>query len=145
MVAQNPSMTCAQLARVLNEHVPGLTGGQGAWSGRVDEIDLFVFADERADRVRVMAPIARADHGDRDLYLVLLSANYDRAMDAHYAVHDGVVWCLFVHTLADLTPKRLETGIQSVLTLAHNTGTTFASGEARFTGMLGVEGVEEVS
>lgn len=140
MVARQSHMSCAQLARTLEDIVPNVEGGDGTWMATVDGLSVFVLADERADRIRVMTPIARADHGDHDLYLVLLSANFDRALEAHYAVHDGVVWCLFVHALGELTGQELRRAVNGVVTLARNTGTTFASGEIRFTGTLGVKG-----
>lgn len=140
MVARQPHKSCAQLARELEEILPALEGGQGAWSATVDGFDIFIVADESADRVRIMTPVARAELGDHDLLLVLLSANFDRALEAHYAVHDGVVWCLFVHALGDLGAEELLRAVNGVITLARNTGTSFASGEIRFTGTLGVKG-----
>ena len=140
MVAEQSAMSCARLGKELLKHLPQVTGERGVWHAKVNDLDVFVMADDDADRVRVMTPVARADPGDHDLLLVLLSANFDRALDAHYAVHAGVVWCLFVHRLSDLTAEQVGTSIEAVLTLARNTGTSFACGAARFTGTLGVEG-----
>ncbi len=140
MVARQPVMSCSSLGRVVREHLPAAEGEAGVWRADVDGIEVYVLADEGADRVRVMSPVVRADRDDHELLLVLLSANFDRALDAHYAVQNGVAWCLFVHTLSGLTSEGLGKAIKAVLTLARNTGTTFASGDVRFTGTLGVEG-----
>lgn len=140
MVARHPHMSCAQLARELHALLPTMQGGDGAWTARVDGVDVYVLADEAAGRVRIMSPVARADRDDHELHLVLLSANFDRALEAHYSVHEGVVWCLFVHALGDLSVTELRRAVRGVVALAQNTGSTFASGEIRFTGTLGVEG-----
>jgi hypothetical protein len=117
-----------------------LHGAGQIWCARVEPFDVYILADERADRVRITIPVARADAHDHELLLVLLSANFDRALDAHYAVYDGLVWCLFTHALASLTPDDIDRALEGVLRLAANTGTTFSCAETRPSGTLGVEG-----
>ena len=102
-------------------------GGAGLWTVKVDEFEILVISDEENDRMRIMSPVAAAPADDSDLFRVLLAANFDRALDAHYAVRDGIVWCLFVHRLSLLDDSEFTAAFDSVLTLARNTGTTFCS------------------
>ena len=76
--------------------------------------------DELDDRMRIMIPVITLDPDDHDLMLTLLSANFDRAMDAKYAVHEDMVWSSFLHRLSRLTEafsreiaKRLDAVVRS--------------------------------
>jgi hypothetical protein len=140
MVVEQKTMSCARLARELSRRLPGIHGAHATWCAHVDPFDLFIDADEAADHVRFMVPVAIADSRDHELLLVLLSANFDRALDAHYAVHDGLVWCLFAHALTSLDANDIGHAIDAVLRLAANTGTTFSCARPRPSDTLGVEG-----
>jgi hypothetical protein len=51
-----------------------------------------------------MAPIGVVEELDPDLLHVLLQANYDRALDARYAMRNRELWSVVVHPLATLAP-----------------------------------------
>ena len=107
--------------------------GPGA-DKRLDPV-LIVMTDDRADRMRIMVPIRPFDTEDVDdlrLALIALHANYDRALDARYAVQDGILWSVFIHPLGSLTKKDLLNGISQVQMLRSNTGTTYNSSELFF-------------
>lgn len=96
---------------------------------------VLVLTDERADRMRIMMPIRKFDPErleDLQLALIALQANYDRALDARYAVQDGVLWSAFIHPLSSLTAKDLASAVRQVQGLRDNTGTTYSSGELLF-------------
>ena len=106
---------------------------------------MVVMTDDRADRMRLMMPIRKFDHQkatDLRLALIALHCNYDRALDARYALKDGVLWSVFIHPLESLTERGLMNGIDQVRALRKNTGTTFSSSKLHFG--LGVpQGQEE--
>ncbi len=113
-------------------------GGEQAAESDAEEQEpavLLVMSDPAANRMRVMAPVLQVDLEDEDdLKLVLLAmhANYDRALDARYALHNGVLWSAFIHPLSSLTEADLKSGLSQVETLHRNTGTTFSSGGLLF-------------
>ena len=77
---------------------------------------LMVVTDERADRMRIMTPIQKFDAenpADRKLSAMLLAANFDRALDAKYAVNNGVLWSCFVHPLGSLTEGGLDGALKA--------------------------------
>ena len=89
---------------------------------------MVVMTDDQADRMRLKMPIREFDHNnptDLRLALIALHCNYDRALDARYALKDGVLWSVFIHPLASLTEEDLKNGIDQVRALRKNTGTTF--------------------
>lgn len=126
-MVSHAGMNNARLEALLRESFANLCGEDGMWSAAVDDLELFVLSDEQEDRVRIMIPVAQAERADRDLMYVLLHANYNLARDAKYAIHDGLVWCTFLHRLSWLTAPELDSALRSVITLARNTGSTFSS------------------
>jgi hypothetical protein len=125
-------MNNARLETLLRERLPGLEGRPGLWQAEIDELIVYVMTDESYDRMRIMIPVGEISPTDADLLWTLLSANFDRALDAKYAVNDGVLWSTFLHRLSWLTASELDAAIHQVTTLARNTGTSFASGDLVF-------------
>jgi len=104
---------------------------------------LMVLTDQRANRMRIMMPIREFDPEeveDLQLALIAMHANYDRALDARYAVHEGVLWSVFIHPLGSLTSGDLANAIAQVQTLRDNTGTTYSSTDLLFGGGLAPPG-----
>ncbi len=128
------AMNNALLGALLDDRLTALEGEPGQWQARIDEWTLYVFADEHHDRVRIMVPVAEIGPRDVELLMVALSANFDRALDAKYAMKDGILWATFLHRLSWVTEEELDDAIDQVLTLAQNTGTTFTSTELVFGG-----------
>ena len=96
---------------------------------------LVVLTDANADRMRLMMPICECDFEkarDLRLALIALHANYDRALDARYALKDGILWSAFIHPLESLTAGDLKNGITQVRELRKNTGTSFSSTQLQF-------------
>ena len=96
---------------------------------------MVILTDANADRMRLMMPIRAFDPQkieDLRLALIVLHANYDRALDARYATQDGILWSVFIHPLQSLTADDLENGLNQVKTLRKNTGTTYTSSELLF-------------
>ena len=128
------AMNNALLGALLGDRLGDLAGEPGQWQARIDDWTVYIFADEQHDRVRIMVPVAEIGPRDVELLMVALSANFDRALDAKYAMKDGILWATFLHRLSWVTDEEVEDAIEQVLTLAQNTGTTFTSTELVFRG-----------
>ena len=95
---------------------------------------MIVITDETHNRMRVMtAVIDESDltHEDRR---VVLAANFDRALDAKYAVSKGHLWSVFMHPLVELSDEQFLDAVNQVKTLADNYGTTYSSSDLVFGG-----------
>lgn len=125
-------MTTQALTKLLDSYLTGLDGDPGFWRGERDGVPLFVFSDDEHDRMRIMAPIGVVEELDADLLHVLLQANYDRALDARYAMRGRELWAVVVHPLATLATDDLPSQFEQIVALVKNTGTTFASTELVF-------------
>jgi len=127
-------MTSAAISKLIPNYLTDLEGGDGSWRGMRDEVQVFVLSDDTHDRMRIMAPIGELEELDPALMQRLLEANYDRALDAKYAMRGKEVWSVSVHPLATLAPDDFAGFIEQVVRLAKNTGTTFASSDLVFGG-----------
>jgi hypothetical protein len=125
-------MTTAAIARLLDSYLTDLEGQPGFWRGLREEVPVYVFSDDSHDRMRVMAPVGELRELEPRVLQVLLQANYDRALDARYALRDREVWSVAVHPLATLAPDDFAGLIEQVVRLVKNTGSTYASTELVF-------------
>ena len=125
-------MTTQAMGKLLESYLKGFEGQPGFWRGERHEVPVFVFSDDEHDRMRIMAPIGVVEELDADLLHVLLQANYDRALDARYAMRGNELWSVVVHPLATLATDDLPSLFDQVVTLVKNTGSSFASTELVF-------------
>jgi hypothetical protein len=125
-------MTTATIDKILDQYLTELDGRPGFWRGMRDDVQLFVLSDDSHDRMRIMAPIGELEEVEPELLKVLLQANYDRALDARYAMRGKEVWSVSVHPLATLAPDDFASFLDQVVRLVKNTGSSFASSDLMF-------------
>lgn len=109
-------------------------GSDGYWRATVAGRPITVITDEGADRMRIISPVARSEDLDPKLLYRILQANFDTALDARYAIAQGVLWSLYLHPLASLSDEQFLAGIGQVVNLAGSFGTTYSSGGLTFGG-----------
>jgi hypothetical protein len=127
-------MTNARLDVLIRELSDKVEGQLGYWQFTIAQRDLLVVTDERHNRMRIMTPVAAQDQLDKDELLRLLSANYDRALDAKYALSQDTLWSVFTHPLKELTDEQFIGCVGQVATLADNFGGSYASSGLFFGG-----------
>ena len=120
-----------ELIRIVSTEV---AGDPGYWKFSLRGRDLLVITDEAHNRMRIMAPVTPQNELDNDELVRLLEANYDRALDAKYALNDGVLWSVFTHPLGELTDDQFTDCIDQTATLADNFGDSYASSNLFFGG-----------
>lgn len=125
-------MDQARLEMLFAEHVEAITGPPGAIETVVDGIQLYCISDAANDRMRFVAPIARASTLDPRVLPVLLQANFHSTLDARYSISEDVVFATFLHPLSSLTPELVESGMAQVLSLVQTFGTSFSAGGVIF-------------
>jgi hypothetical protein len=120
------------LGALLPSLLTDLDGREGFWRGMRDDVPVYVLCDEEHNRMRVMAPIGELRELDPEFLALLLRSNFDRALDAKFTLRGNELWSLFVHPLSTLASDDLGLFLDQVVTLARNTGTTYASTELVF-------------
>ncbi|MDJ0643946.1 MAG: hypothetical protein QNJ15_14125 [Erythrobacter sp.] len=104
------------------------------WQFTIDERMMLAVTDTNAGRMRVITPIAPVDALPEEALMRLMQANFDTALDARYAVGQGLVWGAFIHPLDSLTTRDFASGVLQTHTLAETFGTTFSSGALNYGG-----------
>jgi hypothetical protein len=125
-------MTHSTLGRLLERLLTDLEGSEGFWHGQRDDVTVYVISDVEHDRMRIMAPVGELRVKDASFLAVLLRANFDRALDAKYALRNRELWSVFMHPLSTIVPDDLGTFVDQVVRLVKNTGTTYASSDLVF-------------
>ena len=95
---------------------------------------INVIADATADRMRVVIPITNAAALNEESLVRVLQANFDSALDARYAVAQGILWSTFIHRLSSLDDQDFLSGIGQTINTAESFGTSYSSGELVFGG-----------
>ena len=127
-------MTNARLQELVNELSGEVQGQLGYWKMKVSGRDIFVVTDESHNRMRIMTPVADDKGLDTEELHRLLSANFDRALDAKYAISQNTLWSVFTHPLAELTDEQFIGCVGQVVTLADNFGGSYSSSGLFFGG-----------
>lgn len=128
------TMNNARLGELLLALDPNVSGRAGNWLVTFQDTSAQVLTDERADRMRIMIPIADAKElGPEELYR-LLQANYESALDARYAIAQELVWVTFIHPLSPLTEGELLLALAQTYNAAATFGTSYSGGLFQFGG-----------
>lgn len=130
-------MNNARLDRLIGE-IEGIEGEiegrPGFWQFSFQGHQTYVITDERADRMRIMVPVAPAESLSQEALLRVMQANFDTALDARYAIAQGALWSAFIHPLSPLDDAEFRAGFLQVVTLAATYGTSYSSSGLRFGG-----------
>lgn len=126
-------MTLEKLTAIINEvgnNVEVQNGGSITFT--FNEAQLIAVVAEQANRMRLIAPIVAAGDLTADQMAATLVSNYHLALDARYAVGEGVLYSAYIHPLKELTSNQLVSAIRQVATLRNTFGTSYTSGEMSF-------------
>ncbi|MEX2187404.1 MAG: hypothetical protein WD875_11440 [Pirellulales bacterium] len=134
MLAPVALMDNEQLGEVLEDNCRMIDARPGRWLVEFAGRRMLVVTDEVQDRMRIMSIVASCEDLRPREFRVLLAANFDRTLDARYAIAGGYLWSAYLHPLADLTEEQVAAGLRQVAALAENYGTTYAASELAFTG-----------
>ena len=111
-----------------------IEGHLGYWQFEYEGRKLYTVSDENHNRMRIMASIVESEGLSEDTLFKMLNANFDRALDAKYAISNGVAWGLFTHPLKELTAPQFVDAVEQVWKLAENFGTSYSSSNLFFGG-----------
>ena len=123
-----------EIAEVISALDENATRTGNNWQLTLDETMLLVVTDANAGRMRIITPIAEAGALPEGAMERLLQANFDTALDARYAIAQGLVWSSFIHPLDSLTQRDFASGLLQTKSLADTFGTTFSSGVLNYGG-----------
>ena len=77
--------------------------------------------------------IRDSDLSDDHLRAAMVS-NFHLALDARYAIGNGVLYATYIHPLRELTKDQLQSAVRQVSNLKTTFGSTYTSGELQYGG-----------
>lgn len=111
-------MTPQEITQILTEVFGGAVqvSEPDAWQVDANELRLLVLLSDDQSWLRSLVSIAPAQVAQP--YLVqLLEANFDETQQVRYALHQGVLWGVFQHSLSGLTAADFREAIAQLVTL----------------------------
>lgn len=128
-------MTNERLGNLIRENAATIHNDDaGHWRFDYRDHLVIVMTDESHNRMRIITPVAEVTDLSEEIWLLALSANFDRALDARYAVSGDYLWSAFIHPLKQLGTEQFLDGLNQTVTLAANFGTSFSSSDLVFGG-----------
>lgn len=127
-------MTNERMGAFLLAIDPELAGSAGNWQLKVRELPVYVITDAKADRMRIMIPVAPAADLDADELYRLMQANFESALDARYAIADKLIWSAYIHPLSPLDGDQLASALAQTYNVAATFGDEYSSGLFSFGG-----------
>jgi len=126
-------MTVERLDRILRnsaeEFGVDIEAENNQWQLTQGDRSMVVLVNEEFDRMRIVAPIASVETLTPVQQQNMLLANFHTALDARYAVSNGLIVSAFVHPLSSLQERDLRSALSQVASLAATFGTTYSSGD----------------
>lgn len=128
-VSQNAfdDMTNEKIQKILYREAQDVEGQLGAWQFNYRQRQTMILTDESANRMRIMTPVIEEKDLEEGQLKLMMEANFDRALDAKYALFDGLVWAVFTHPLAELEVEQFKDAMNQVITLSETFGNTYNS------------------
>lgn len=139
-------MTVARIERFLRDGDYEMRATRpGVWRLSMEGVLVLLVAEE--GRIRILAPIFALNQLDTEpavkhaLILRLLQSNFERAVDARYALFDGIVFATVTHPRPSLKTTDLHSFLEQVVNLHKN---TFRTGGRAYSSSTPEEGSIEI-
>ena len=127
-------MTVETMQAIIEDMSEEFSRENNVFSFVLEKTQLYCVWDVKADRMRLVSPIAKSKDVPAEFLEMALQANYHSVLDPRYAIGDGVLYSAFIHPLSPLTEDELRSAILQVAIAANTFGSTFTSGALVFPG-----------
>ena len=98
------------------------------------DVEMQCLYDEHHDRMRIIATVSAVGDVTPEQFSKTMEANFHSALDARYAVNEGVLYAAFIHPLSSLTRTQIKNAMHQVATLKTTFGTHYTSSGLTFGG-----------
>lgn len=122
-------MDQATLEKIIIEHSTSHSGKGGVVEFEFLDINLAVISDKSHDRMRIITPITRYSDMTTGQIDAVMLANFHSALDARYAVSDGLLYSVFIHPMSSLNEGAIVDAMNQVANLALSFGSAYSSGK----------------
>ena len=132
MTVYAQDMTPDRLHSVIQKNADEVKRNANQWQFTIDDQVLICIADANADRMRIIAPVAKVDQISETQMKNALVANFHTALDVKYAISDNLIWSVYLHPLQALSEDQLDSAISQTYRAAITFGDTYQSTDMVF-------------
>lgn len=132
--ADEALMTQDEMEKIVLAEVEVLAKKEGYLVFEYKKVRMALISDTKYDHMRIIAPIINYSDLTSEQKDQVMEANFDKALDARYAVSEGVLYSVFIHPLSLLSQSQLKDALNQVPTLASSFGRSYSSGTISFGG-----------
>lgn len=130
----NEAMNNQRLGELIKRIDASAQGKPGFWRFIVEGREVSVITSEKANRMRIIVPIAPATKLSNEKLIRMMQANFDSALDARYSIAKDIIWGAFIHPLRELKDEEFLSGVGQAVNLALTYGEAYSSGALVFGG-----------
>ncbi len=127
-------MTYEQLGRIIFALDPDAEPQGPGFLLTIAEVTVLVVVDPASDRMRAMVPVTEVTSLSQEELVRAMQANFDTALDARYAIANGMLWSTFIHPLSPLEKDQFISGLGQTVNAALTYGTLYSGGLMQFNG-----------
>ena len=131
---QTIAMNNVSLKTILDETCAKVEGEEGYWQAEYLDRILVIITDSRYNRMRIISPIIEVKDLKKKQMEEAMSANFDKVLDAKYAIANDIVWSVFAHPLQQLTKAQVKDALNQVYLAAATFGNEYKSTDISFSG-----------
>ncbi len=107
---------------------------KGFWRFTIEGANVIAVADDEHDRLRILVGVQSAKDLSQAQLVKITQSNFDTALDARYAISQGILWAIYVHPLKSLGNEQFISAIGQTVNLAVSYGGGYSSGGILFDG-----------
>ncbi|MGE0567100.1 MAG: hypothetical protein AB7O73_04065 [Bacteroidia bacterium] len=130
----NHTINNLRLDKLIKQQAEVIKSQLGYWELKFENRYIIIVTDETHNRMRIISAIIEEKKIKKNELIVLLSANFDKALDAKYAIYNGYLWSVFTHPFGELEDEQFIDALKQVKTLADNYGGSYTSSDLIFGG-----------
>lgn len=130
--AEEADMTLKRMESIVKEMASESEGEKGRIRFVHEGVTMLLVSDPVRNRMRIIAPIVSYTDLDKVHLDAVMVSNFHLALDARYAVRDGVLYSAYIHPLRELRDDQVKSAVRQVASLARTFGTKYTSGEMAF-------------
>lgn len=127
-------MTQSKMALIIAELVGEYQGTENNLQFVHNDVLMALISDAKNNRMRIIAPIIEVSDLSDDHLRAAMVSNFHLALDARYAIGNGVLYATYIHPLRELTKDQLQSAVRQVSNLKTTFGSTYTSGELQYGG-----------
>ena len=131
---QSGGMQQNQMEKIVKAMAQESSGAAGVVQFKFRGTNLYLISDVKHNRMRIIAPIVEYAKLERKHIDAAFESNFHKALDARYAVSEGILYSAYIHSMKELNEAQIQSAVSQVANLALSFGGDYSSGELTYGG-----------